>query len=227
MRRLGGILLLVALLGGCGDEAAPRDGATPTLVFGAAEPSRAPTVGHTPEQTPGATQPMPHPTTPLPVRPALPAAAYQRISVTRLEAPDAALRVPPEGYAQVIFACSYEEWSHQYEFNIRDNPNPPGRHLRGDKKGDWLNAITASKVGRAHGSPADPVADDWMARSYTEDAWPERRLVTAYQVKRVNLTRAKVLAARNDYARGCSVRYTSPLLDAVRVSVYAPWDWTI
>ncbi|WP_165547033.1 hypothetical protein [Kribbella sindirgiensis] len=48
-----------------------------------------------------------------------------------------------------------------------------------------------------------------------------------YEVKRANLTRAKVLAARNAYAKGCSVEYTAPLLDAVKVSVYAPWKWTI
>jgi hypothetical protein len=66
-----------------------------------------------------------------------------------------------------------------------------------------------------------------MARSYTEDSWPQRELVTAYEVKRVNLTRAKVVAARNAYAKACSVKYTSPLLDAVRVSVYAPWAWKI
>ncbi|MFD3405782.1 hypothetical protein ACFWUU_34165 [Kribbella sp. NPDC058693] len=163
----------------------------------------------------------------MPQRPELPPEAYQRISVSRLDAPDAALQVPPDGYAQVIFACSYEEWSLQYEYNALTNYNPPGRHLRGDKTGDFLASVSQSEVGRALGSAEDPTSNDWMARSYTEDSWPDRQLVTAFQVKRVNLTRAKVLAARNAYAKGCSVKYTAPLLDAVRVSIYAPWDWSI
>ena len=232
MRRLGGLLVLVLALAGCGDEVAPRAGSTPSLGLRAIEPpdgTGAQTPGaQTPgAQTPGVTQPAPFPATPLPRRPELPASAYQQISVVRLQTPNAALQLPPDGYAQVIFACSYEEWSPQYEYNATTNYNPPGRHLRGDKVGDFLGSISASEVGRALGSAADPTADDWMARSYTEDSWPDRRLVTAYQVKRVNLTRAKVLAARNAYAKGCSVKYTAPLLDAVRVSIYAPWNWSI
>jgi hypothetical protein len=157
----------------------------------------------------------------------LPKAAYEKISVTRLQSPNAALQLPRAGYAQVIFACAYEEWSWQYEYDVLTNYNPPGRHWAGDKRGDQLSPVAGSEVGRALGSSADPLSDDWMARSYTEDSWPDRQLVTAYQVKRGNLTRAKVLAARNAYAKGCSVKYTSPLLDAVQVSVYAPWKWTI
>jgi hypothetical protein len=163
----------------------------------------------------------------LPARPELPKAAYEKIGVTRLQAPNAALRVPRAGYAQVIFACAYEEWSWQYEYDVQSNYNPPGRHWAGDDRGDQLHPKWGSEVGRALGSSNDPLADDWMARSYTEDSWPDRQLVTAYEVKRGNLTRAKVLAARNAYARGCSVKYTAPLLDAVKVSVYAPWKWTI
>ncbi|RZU15430.1 hypothetical protein EV645_2967 [Kribbella rubisoli] len=227
MRRLGGLLVLVVVLGGCGQEVAPRAGSTPSLGLRAIEPSGGATQTSPYPTTPGSTQPAPYPTTPLPRRPELPPEAYQRISVTRLDAPSAALQVPPAGYAQVVFACSYEEWSSQYEYNVQTNYNPPGRHLRGDNIGDFLGAVSASEVGRALGSPADPVSEDWMARSYTEDSWPERQLVTAYQVKRANLTRAKVLAARNAYAKGCSVKYTSPLLDAVQVSIYAPWDWSI
>lgn len=227
MRTLGGLLVLTLVLGGCGDEVAPRAGSTPSLGLRAIEPSGgvAPTSSY--PTTPGATQPVPYPTTPLPQRPGLPPEAYRQMTVVRLEAPDAALQVPPEGYAQVVFACSYEEWSWQYEYNLQTNYNPPGRHLRGDKIGDYLGSISASEVGRALGSAGDPLSDDWMARSYTEDSWPDRQLVTAYQVKRVNLTRAKVLAARNAYAKGCSAKYTAPLLDAVRVRVYAPWDWKI
>jgi hypothetical protein len=224
MRRLEGLLVLALVLGGCGEEVAPRSGSTPSLGLRASgealETSPYPS-------TPGATRPLPYPTTPLPRRPELPPEAYQRISVSRLKAPNAALQVQPAGYAQVIFACSYEEWSPQYEYNVQANYNPPGRHLRGDKVGDFLAAVSTSEVGRALGSAADPVSDDWMARSYTEDSWPDRQLVTAYQVKRVNLTRAKLLAARNAYAKGCSVKYTAPLLDAVRVSIYAPWNWSI
>jgi hypothetical protein len=232
MRRLGGLLVLALALAGCGDEVAPRAGSTPSLGLRAIEPSDG-TGAQTPAaptpmaQTPGVTQPAQYPTTPLPRRPELPASAYQQISVVRLQTPNAALQLPPDGYAQVIFACSYEEWSLQYEYNVQTSYNPPGRHLRGDKAGDMLGAFTESEVGRALGSEADPTSDDWMARSYTEDSWPDRQLVTAYQVKRANLTRAKVLAARNAYAKGCSVRYTSPLLDAVQVSIYAPWDWSI
>ncbi|MET9268918.1 hypothetical protein [Kribbella sp. NPDC003557] len=226
MRKLGALVVGVLLLGGCGSEAAPESGRTPSVSLGlrAIESSRTPP-GSAP--TPGATRPMPYPTTPLPQRPELPKAAYQRISVARLQAPDVALRAPRPGYAQVIFACSYEEWSGQYEYDVQTNNNPPGRHLAGDERGDQLNAVAASEVGRALGSPADPLSDDWMARSYTEDSWPQRELVTAYEVKRINLTRAKVVAARNAYAKACSVKYTSPLLDAVRVSVYAPWAWKI
>ncbi|WP_371407234.1 hypothetical protein OHA10_17260 [Kribbella sp. NBC_00662] len=224
MRKLGGLLVLALVLGGCGEEVAPRAGTTPSLGLRAIEPS-----GGTSSyaETPGATKPAPYPTTPLPHRPDLPPEAYQRITVVRLQAPDAALHVPPDGYAQVIFACSYEEWSWQYQYNLQTSYNPPGRHLRGDEIGDYLGSISASESGRALGSAGDPVSDDWMARSYTEDSWPDRQLVTAYQVKRVNLTRAKVLAARNAYAKGCSAMYTAPLLDAVRVSIYAPWDWRI
>src|SRR5262245_43745587 len=130
MRRLGGLLVLALALAGCGDEVAPRAGSTPSLGLRAIEPSGAYSPG---AQTPGVTQPVPYPTTPLPQRPELPASAYQQITVARLQMPDAALQLPPGGYAQVIFACSYEEWSFQYEYNTTSNYNPPGRHLRGDK----------------------------------------------------------------------------------------------
>lgn len=225
MWKLGALAAGVLVLGGCGNEVAPASRSTPSVSLGlrAIEP----TPGPGGAGTPGQTEPVPHPTTKLPSRPELPKAAYERISVTRLRAPNAALRLPPAGYAQVVFACSYEEWSWQYEENVLTNRNPPGRHLAGDERGDQLDAVMGSEVGRALGSPADPVSEDWMARSYTEDSWPERELVSAYQVRRVNLTRAKVLAARNAYAKGCSVKYTAPLLDAVRVSIYAPWAWTI
>jgi len=225
MRRLGALAVAVLLLGGCGNEAAPESERTPSVSLGfkAIEPTPAP--GEL--RTPGATTPVPYPTKRLPSRPELPKAAYQRITVTRLQAPNSALRAPRPGYAQVIFACSYEEWSWQYEYDVLTNYNPPGRHWAGDDRGDQLNPPANSDVGRALGSSADPLSDDWMARSYTEDSWPDRELVTAYEVKRANLTRAKVVAARNAYAKGCSVKYIPPLLDAVRVSIYAPWAWTI
>ena len=225
MRKLGALVVVGLVLGGCGSEVAPGSGSTPSVSLGLK--AIAPTPGPGSPETPGATRPVPYPTTRLPSRPELPKAAYGRISVTRLQAPNAALRLPRPGHAQVVFACSYEEWSWQYEHNVLTNYNPPGRHWAGDDRGDQLVAAVASEVGRALGSSDDPLSDDWMARSYTEDSWPERELVTAYEVKRVNLTRAKVLAARNAYAKGCSVKYTAPLLDAVRVSVYAPWAWKI
>lgn len=223
MGKLGAVALGVLVLTGCGTEAAPTSGSTPSLELTAIAPSTTPRDAG----TPGATTPVPYPTTKLPSRPELPKAAYQQNSVTRLDAPNAALQLPPAGYAQVVFACSYEEWSWQYEYDVRTNYNPPGRHWAGDKRGDQLTPVTGSEVGRALGSSEDPLSDDWMAKSYTEDSWPQRELVTAYQVKRRNLTRAKILAARNAYAKGCSVKYIPPLLDAVRVSVYAPWPWTI
>lgn len=225
MRKLGALVVAVLVLGGCGTEAAPLSGSTPSVSLGFAAVGPTPSPGTL--ETPGATTPVPYPTKRLPSRPELPQAAYQQIEVTRLEMPNAALQLPRAGYAQVIFACAYEEWSWQYEYDVQTNYNPPGRHWAGDKRGDQLVPAMGSDVGRALGSSNDPLSDDWMARSYTEDAWPERRLVTAYQVKRANLTRAKVLAARNAYARACSVKYTAPLLSAVQVSVYAAWNWTI
>ena len=36
-----------------------------------------------------------------------------------------------------------------------------------------------------------------------------------------------MLEARNQYAIGCSAKNVPTLLDAVRVSIYAPWDWKI
>ncbi|RZT28377.1 hypothetical protein EV649_2154 [Kribbella sp. VKM Ac-2569] len=225
MRKLGALVVGVLVLGGCGSEVAPRSGSTPSVSLGLRAIESSPRPGVV--ETPGATTPVPYPTTRLPSRPELPKSAYEKITVTRLQSPDVALRAPRAGYAQVIFACAYEEWSWQYEYDVLTNYNPPGRHWAGDKRGDQLSPVAGSEVGRALGSSADPLSDDWMARSYTEDSWPERELVTAYEVKRVNLTRAKVLAARNAYAKGCSVKYTAPLLDAVKVSVYAPWKWTI
>ncbi|MGW5187967.1 hypothetical protein ACWEOO_01830 [Kribbella sp. NPDC004138] len=92
---------------------------------------------------------VPCPTKRLPSRSELPKVAYQRITVTRLQAPNSALRAPRPGYAQVIFACSYEEWSWQYEYDVLTNYNPPGRHWAGDDRGDQLNPPANSDVGRA------------------------------------------------------------------------------
>jgi hypothetical protein len=105
VRRLGGLLVLALVLGGCGEEVAPRAGGTPSLGLRGIEPS----AGTVSAQTPGATQPVRYLTSPLPQRPELPASAYQQISVIRLQAPNTALLVPPDGYAQVISACTYEE----------------------------------------------------------------------------------------------------------------------
>jgi hypothetical protein len=128
----------------------------------------------------------------------------------------------------VIFACDYEEWSPQYETNLRDSRlNPPGLHQGGDKRGDYLSARTATRTRQALGSHGDVLADDYSARSYTEDSWPDRKLITAYEVQRASLTRANVLEARNQYALGCSADNVPALLDAVRVSIYARWDWKI
>jgi hypothetical protein len=71
------------------------------------------------------------------------------------------------------------------------------------------------------------LAEDYSARSFTEDSWPERSLVTAFEVQRSNLSRANVLAVGNQYAVGCSARNVPPLLDGVHVSIYAAWDWKI
>lgn len=219
MRKLGVLLLSLPLLvAACGEEVAPLSDSTPDTSVGGP-------VGSPHPQTPPQSQQIPVPTK-LPHRPPLPESAYQEITVTRLVAPDVALRAPTAGHAQVIFACDYEEWSFQYRSN-QSNTNPPGRHPWGDSRGDILEARTARITSEALGSHGDVVADDYLARSFTEDSWPERKLVTAYEVQRSNLSRANVLAARNQYAVGCSAMYVPPLLDAVHVSIYAPWDWKI
>jgi hypothetical protein len=219
MRKLGVLLLSLPLLvAACGEEVAPLSDSTPDASVGGPFGSPHP-------QTPPQTEQIPVPTK-LPSRPPLPSSAYQQLTVTRLKNPDMALRAPAPGHAQVTFACDYEEWSFQYRSN-QNNTNPPGRHLRGDNQGDILNAPTANITSRALGGHGDALADDYSARSFTEDAWPERRLVTAFEVRRSNLSRANVLAARNQYAVGCSAMDVPPLLDGVHVSIYAPWDWKI
>jgi hypothetical protein len=94
-------------------------------------------------------------------------------------------------------------------------------------RGDYLDARTATRTAEALGSHGDPVATDYLARSFTKDSWPTRKLVTTYDVARGSLTRANVVAARNFYADGCSAKYVAPLLAGVRVSIYAPWTWKL
>ncbi|GAB3818679.1 hypothetical protein [Kribbella italica] len=172
-----------------------------------------------PPPTPELTRPV-FPTK-LPSRPALPDSAYQQLTVHRLTDPDTSLRAPAPGFAQVVFACDYEEWSPQEQRNAIE------RMPANDSRGDYLDARTATRTTEALGSHRDPQAADYFARSFTKDSWPTRKLVSTYDVARGNLTRANVVAARNFYADGCSAKYVAPLLTGVRVSVYAPWTWKL
>jgi hypothetical protein len=202
-------LLVAALLvtAGCGTESA---GTTPAADSAPSTPPSAP-------PTPELTRPV-FPTK-LPSRPALPKSAYQQLTVHRLSEPDSSLRAPAPGFAQVVFACDYEEWSPQ------EQRNATNRMPANDIRGDYLDATTATRTTEALGSHGDPQAADYIARSFTKDSWPIRKLISTYDVARGNLTRANVVAARNFYADGCSARYVAPLLTGVRVSVYAPWTW--
>ncbi|TDO33484.1 hypothetical protein EV643_13219 [Kribbella sp. VKM Ac-2527] len=225
--QLGVLLCLPFLVAACGTETAPTADASPSAYI-SLQMQGSPSSGQpSPEATPTQTQPAPFPTK-LPSRPPVPESAYQQITVARLDAPESALRAPGPGNAQVILACDYEEWSLQYETNLHDaRLNPPGQHPMGDQRGDYLNARTSTRSGEALGNHGDPVAAGYIARSYTEDSWPQWKLVTAFEVQRRDLTRKNVLGARNQYAIGCSAKYVPTLLDAVRVSIYAPWDWKI
>jgi hypothetical protein len=213
--RLTAVLAAAVLLSaGCGTESAGR--------IPAAEsdpPSAWPITPASPPPTPELTRPV-FPTK-LPSRPALPASAYQQLTVHRLTEPDTSLRAPAPGFAQVVFACDYEEWSPQEQRNAME------RMPADDVRGDYLEARTATRTREALGSHGDPQAADYFARSFTKDSWPTRRLVSTYDVARGSLTRANVVAARNLYAAGCSAQYVAPLLTGVQVSIYAPWTWKL
>ncbi|ONI69998.1 hypothetical protein BWI15_26200 [Kribbella sp. ALI-6-A] len=214
------LVVAVLLVTGCGTEAAGTMPATePTTPAAPPSPPPTPAAPPSPPPTPELTRPV-FPTK-LPSRRPNPASAYQQLTVHRLTEPDTSLRAPAAGFAQVVLACDYEEWSLQDEQNTRERMPPNNR------SGDYLSARTRTRTREALGSHGDPMAADYFARSFTKDSWPTRKLVTTYDVARANLTRANVVAARNAYAEGCSARYVPPLLDAVRVSVYAPWAWKL
>ena len=95
----------------------------------------------------------------------------------------------------MIFACAYEEWSGQYEYDVQTNYNPPGRHWAGDDRGDQLSPVAGSEVGRATGCLADVISQSgdsfrWRPEGDEEHAWLTRQYAaTERQPVRLHLGR--------------------------------------
>jgi hypothetical protein len=155
-------------------------------------------------------------------KPAPAGAAEQLVGVERLPAPDKDMFPPPPGQAQVIFSCDYESGSPQWSASGPNRQNPPGES-RGKNGGDVLSPGTHHNSAKVFGSQGEDVsASDFYAPTYTQDSWPVQKVVTSYRVQRERLTKANVMRARNEYAKGCAYQgWFDPR--TVSVSVYAPW----
>ncbi|TCC34205.1 hypothetical protein [Kribbella speibonae] len=207
--RLGwGIAGVVLLLAGCGTEEPTTAEASydlsPTYAQATATPSGW-------QSSPAVNPPR---RTPIP-----PGANAEELSgMRRLQAPDRSLFPPRPGEAQVIFACTYEEGSAQWDANALNHLNTPGATGR-----SWLNAMsydeTIKRLGRGTEHVTEP---DFYLQAYTRDSWPVRELVTVYSVKRSQLSKLNLVIARNEYAMGCAYdRWLDTRM--VQVSLYAPW----